>query len=66
MNSFLYVVTLSGGTFHGFLIQARLVSDDSTLVGSFSMPPTGTKLSNCNPSQVYMIVLTSQGLLYSF
>ena len=28
-------------TFRGFLIQARLVADDSTVVGQFEAPPVG-------------------------
>ena len=47
-------VTLSGGTFRGFLLQARLVADDSTLAGFFSSPVSGTKLSACSPSSVSM------------
>ena len=47
-------VTLSGSgrQFRGFLIQARLMSDDTTRVGSFSNPPSGTRLSSCSPSEV--------------
>lgn len=48
------IVTLSGSgmQFRGFLIQARLMSDDTTRVGSFSNPPSGTRLSSCSPSEV--------------
>ena len=30
-------------TFRGFLIQARLVTDDSTVVGQFEAPPVGAQ-----------------------
>ena len=33
--------TLAAPTFQGFLIQARLVADDSTVVGQFEEPPVG-------------------------
>ena len=48
------IVTLSGSgmQFRGFLIQARLMSDDTTRVGSFSNPPAGTRLSSCSPPEV--------------
>ena len=51
-------VTLSGSgrQFRGFLIQARLMSDDTTRVGSFSNPPTGARLSSCSPSEVHTII----------
>ena len=40
--------------FRGFLIQARLMSDDTTAVGSFSSPPAGARLSSCTPPEVYL------------
>ena len=33
--------TAAAPTFRGFLIQARLVADDSTVVGRFEEPPMG-------------------------
>ena len=47
-------VTLSGGgsMFRGFLLQARLMADDTTLIGSFSNPASGSKLSSCSPPEV--------------
>ena len=42
--AFLTVVlesTAAAPTFRGFLIQARLVTDDSTVVGQFEEPPVG-------------------------
>ncbi|CAI8006863.1 Putative defense protein 3, partial [Geodia barretti] len=36
--------------FRGFLLQARVMADDSTLTGSFSVPVSGTQLSACSPS----------------
>ena len=33
--------TAAAPTFRGFLIQARLVADDSTVVGQFEEPPVG-------------------------
>ena len=49
-----HAVTLSGdGTsFQGFLLQARLMADDSTLAGFFSAPVSGTQPSDCDPSSV--------------
>ena len=38
--------------FRGFLLQARVMADDSTLTGSFSVPESGTQLSACSPSSV--------------
>ena len=35
--------TLAAPTFRGFLIQARLVADDSTVVGRFEEPPPGSE-----------------------
>ena len=55
INGLCFTVSLSGGSgtpFKGFLIQARLMSDDTTVVGSFSSPPVGTRLSSCTTSQV--------------
>ena len=49
----------SGRQFRGFLIQARLMSDDATHVGSFSNPPAGARLSSCSPSEVYTIICGS-------
>jgi len=52
-----FAVTLSDGggmQFRGFLIQARLMSDDTTVVGSFSSPPAGARLSSCTPPEVYL------------
>jgi hypothetical protein len=46
-----YQLTLSGDTFRGFLLQARLLTDDTTLVGSFSNPSTDTQLSSCTPPE---------------
>ncbi|XP_030828687.1 putative defense protein 3 [Strongylocentrotus purpuratus] len=38
-------VSVTGGSFKGILLQARLADD--TLVGTFSDPPTNTKLVKC-------------------
>ena len=48
------VVTLSGGgsVFRGFLLQARLMVDDTTLTGSFSNPASGSQISSCSPPEV--------------
>ena len=56
---FLSTVTLSGGgtTFRGFILQARLMADDTTLTGSFSDPASGTQLGNCTPSDVNALLI---------
>eukprot|EP00057_Strongylocentrotus_purpuratus_P003767 XP_003727312.1 PREDICTED: putative defense protein 3 isoform X2 [Strongylocentrotus purpuratus] len=41
-------VSVTGGSFRGILLQARLADD--TLVGSFSNAPTNTKLIDCTNS----------------
>jgi hypothetical protein len=48
----IYQLNLSshGSMFRGFLLQARLIADDTTLTGSFTAPVSGTKLSACSPS----------------
>ena len=33
--------TSAAPTFRGFLIQARLVADDTTVIGQFEEPPVG-------------------------
>ena len=35
--------TAAAPTFRGFLIQARLVADDTTVVGQFEEPPVGAE-----------------------
>ena len=35
--------TSAAPTFRGFLIQARLVADDTTVVGQFEEPPVGAE-----------------------
>ena len=40
------------GTFRGFLVQARQVADDTTVLGSFSVTDSGSRLSDCDPASV--------------
>ena len=42
--------------FRGFLIQARQMTDDTTIVGSFSDFSNGARLSSCDPSDVRVTI----------
>ena len=46
---------MAAPTFRGFLIQARLVADDATVVGRFEDPPVGAQYNygSCASSEVY-------------
>lgn len=47
------VRSISGAEqFRGVLLQARLVADDTTPVGSFTATDPNTRLSSCTPPEV--------------
>ena len=47
------VRSLDGMTFRGFLLQGRLMSDDTTVVGTFTVTDdTNSRLSSCQPAGV--------------
>ena len=57
--SFLAVVfesTANASSFRGFLIQARLAVDDTTVVGQFEEPPAGGdyRYGSCANTEVFM------------
>ena len=43
---------MDGGVFRGFLVQGRLLADESTPVGVFSVIDSSLKLSVCSPRNV--------------
>ena len=46
----------NGTKFKGFLVEARLMADDDTNVGTFAVDPDekDTRLSSCSPDTVSM------------
>ena len=52
-------------TFRGFLIQARLVADDSTVVGQFEAPPVGGvyRYGSCANTEVEKNIYSKIALL---
>ena len=49
--------TAAAPTFRGFLIQARMIADDTTVVGQFEDPPAGGeyRYASCTPTEVYIL-----------
>ena len=50
--------TVNASSFRGFLIQARLAVDDTTVVGQFEEPPVGGdyRYGSCTNREVFMYI----------
>ena len=65
VNAFFFTVVLestaAAPTFQGFLVQARMIAGDTTVVGQFEDLPTVAggeyRFGSCTPTEVYYIMV---------